>query len=183
MLILFASLCVVVGIGLLIWTSIIDLKEWILPDEITLGFLALGLVFHFVTFGDILAPHEMLMGALMGGGTLYVIRALANACYGRDTMGLGDVKLLFAGGVWVGAYNIMLGLAVGAFAGIVIGLIFLLLPHEHPEDIKPEDEDGFLKTAVPAGPGFAVGIIFAIIWMICEWRGLPQAIETLKGLI
>ncbi len=183
MLILIATLCILVSFGLLIWTSLIDLKEWILPDEITLAFAVLGIVFHFVTSWSILSPLEMLIGAIMGGGTLYVIRAAANAYYGRDTLGLGDVKLLLAGGLWVGGYNIMLGLAMGAFAGMIIGLIFLAFPHEHPDDIKPEEGDGLLQTAIPAGPGFAFGIFAAIIWMVYEWHGLPQAIETLKGLV
>lgn len=171
MLTVIALLCIVVGIGLLIWESIIDLREWILPDEITLGFAAMGLVFHFMTMGEILAPHEMLLGAVTGGGMLLLIRAVANRIYQRDTLGLGDVKLLFAGGLWLGPYYVMVALAAGAFIGMIIGVIFLMLPHSHPEDIAPEEGASIWQTSVPAGPGFAGGLIVGIAWMIWEWPG------------
>lgn len=183
MLVLIAILCVLVGIGLLIWESIIDLREWILPDEITLAFATMGLVFHFVTFGAVLSPLDMLYGALAGGGMLYAIRTIANKYYGRDTLGLGDVKLLLAGGLWVGPYYVMIALAAGAFIGMLIGLVFLALPHEHPEDIAPQEGDGLMHTAVPAGPGFAGGIIVAILWMIWEWPGKYFALNDLIDLV
>lgn len=182
MIILIAIICVLIGIGLLVWESMIDLREWILPNEITLGFAATGIVFHFVTFGSIMSPLNMLYGALAGGGFLWIIRTIANRYYGRDTLGLGDVKLLIAGGLWVGPYYAMIALAAGAFVGMAIGLVFLALPHEHPEDIAPEEGAGLLHTAVPAGPGFAGGIIIAILWMIWEWPGKYLAFNDLLDL-
>lgn len=182
MLIIIALLCLIAAVVVLVWASIIDLREWILPDELTLAFLALGIVFHFVTFNYILAPIDMILGGIAGGGVLYVIRAIANKAYGQDTLGLGDVKLMFAGGLWVGAYYSMIALAVGAFAGMIIGLIFLALPHDHPDDIKPEEGASILKVSVPAGPGFAFGIVAAIGYMIYEWPGLGAAIQQVKEL-
>ncbi len=179
MLLIIAALCVVVGIGLLIWESIIDLREWILPNEITLAFAAMGLVFHFVMMGAILPPLEMLYGALAGGGMLLLIRTVANRVYQRDTLGLGDVKLMFAGGLWLGPYYVMIAMAAGAFIGMAIGLIFLALPHSHPDDIAPQEGDGLLHTAVPAGPGFAGGLIVGIIWMICEWPGVYMVYDKM----
>lgn len=183
MLILIALLCVLLGIALLIWESLIDLHEWILPDEITLAFAATGLIFHFVTFGSVLSPLEMLYGSLAGGGLLLAIRGAANVYYDRDTLGLGDVKLLFAGGLWVGPYYIMIGLAAGAFIGMIIGLIFLALPHSHPEDIAPKEGDSIMHIAVPAGPGFAGGLIVAILWMLWEWTGKYVALNQLMDLV
>ncbi len=169
MLVVLALLCLIVAVWLLVWLSIVDLRDWLLPNELVLGLAATGIVFHFLFFGAVLSPVGMLLGALTGGGALYLIRAVSNFIYKRDTMGLGDVKLLAAGGLWVGPYHIMIGLAAGALAGIVIGLVFLLLPHKHPEDIAPQEGDGLMKTSVPAGPGFAVGIAVAIGWMLYEW--------------
>lgn len=182
MLIVIALFCVLIGIGLLIWESIIDLREWILPNEITLGVAAMGMVFHFVTLGSIMMPHDMVFGALAGGGMLYAIRFVANRIYQRDTLGLGDVKLLFAGGLWLGPYYIMIALGAGAFIGMIIGIIFLMLPHSHPEDIAPREGESILNTAVPAGPGFAGGIIVGILWMIWEWDGKYMAFDKLMSL-
>jgi len=183
MLIIVALLCVLIGIGLLIWESVIDLKEWILPNEITLAFATMGLVFHFVMFGSVISPLQMLYGAFAGGGFLYAIRFISNRIYKRDTLGLGDVKLMFAGGLWVGPYYIMIAMAAGAFIGMAIGILFLLLPHEHPEDIAPQEGDGLMQTAVPAGPGFAGGIMVAIAWMLWEWPGKWAALNSLMDLV
>lgn len=183
MLIVLAALCLVIAVGLLVWLSVVDLREWILPNEIILGFAACGIVFHFLLFGSLLTPLDMILGALAGAGVLYIIRAVANFIYKRDTLGLGDVKLMLAGGLWVGPYYIMMGLAAGAFLGALIGVLFLFLPHEHPEDIAPREGDGFMKTSVPAGPGFAMGIVVAIIVMLIEWPGMDRALNTLMGML
>lgn len=182
MLIILAALCLVIAVGLLVWLSVIDLREWILPNEIVLGLAACGIVFHFLMFGSVLTPLEMIEGALAGGGVLYAIRAVSNFIYKRDTLGLGDVKLMFAGGLWVGPYYIMIGLAAGALLGVVVGLVFLLLPHSHPDDIAPREGDGMLKTSVPAGPGFCMGIIVAIGVMLYEWPGLYRAFDSMLGM-
>ncbi len=183
MLILMAIVCLLIGLGLLVWLSIVDLREWILPNELVLGFAACGIVFHLLTWGAIMTPMQMLYGMLAGGGTLLAIRTIANYVYKRDTVGLGDVKLMFAGGLWLGPYYIMVGLAAGAFIGLIIGLIFLALPHSHPEDIAPQEGDGLMQTSVPAGPGFCGGIAVAIIWMIHEWPNLFMAVDKLMTIL
>lgn len=182
MLTILAVLCILIGVGLLLWLCVIDLKEWILPNEIVLGFAATGILFHFILFGSMLTPIDMILGALAGGGSLLAIRTVANAYYGRDTLGLGDVKLMTAAGLWLGPYYSMIALAAGAFAGIIIGLIFLALPHEHPDDIAPQEGDGLMKTAIPAGPGFCAGIVVALGWMIKEWPRLYPSIDSVLSL-
>lgn len=183
MLIVLAALCLLIAAGLLVWLSIVDLREWILPNEIILGLAACGIVFHFLLFGSVIGPWEMAQGALAGGGVLYAIRAVSNRVYKRDTLGLGDVKLFLAGGLWLGPYYVMIALAAGAILGMVIGIVFLLLPHSHPEDIAPQEGDGFMKTSVPAGPGFCLGLIVGIAVMLYEWPGLYRAFDTLMGVI
>lgn len=182
MLIVMAIVCLLVGLGLLVWLSVIDLREWILPNEIVLGFATCGIIFHFLLFGSMLSPVQMICGSLAGGGTLLAIRAVANYFYKRDTVGLGDVKLMFAAGLWLGPYYVMVSLAAGAFIGLIIGLIFLALPHSHPEDIAPQEGDGLMQTSVPAGPGFCGGIAVAIVWMIHEWPMLYRAFDQLLSL-
>lgn len=182
MLVALAISFIIIGLGLLVWLSVVDLREWILPNELVLAFATCGVVFHFLMFGSVLSPQQMVYGLLAGGGTLLAIRAAANFYYKRDTVGLGDVKLMFAGGLWLGPYYIMVALAAGAFIGLIVGLIFLALPHSHPDDIAPQEGDGLMQTSVPAGPGFCGGIAVAIVWMIWEWPGKYMAFNHLLDL-
>lgn len=148
-----ALLCLLSAMGLLIALSIIDLKHWILPDELNLALAACGVVFHVVTAYAFSNIPDMLLGAGIGAGMLYAIRFFANRHYGRDTLGLGDVKLLGAAGLWLGFEATTQAITVGAAAGLVHGLIYAAwLAHSTKQKFN------IRGLTIPAGPGFAVGI-------------------------
>lgn len=167
MLELFALLSLCGAILLLIFLSWIDLKEGLLPNELVLGLAALSMVFHLSTlfyFDDIAL---ILMGVLVGGGILYIMRIAANAFYGQDSLGLGDVKLMAAGGAWLGLEHILVAMTVGATAGFFHGLI--VAGHTAVKTKKPLDLN---RLSIPAGPGFAVGLIAAGILKFWTLPGL-----------
>lgn len=149
-------LCLFAAIVLLIVLSIIDLKHWILPDELNLALALTGVAFHLLTAYEFLSLGEMAAGAALGAGLLYGIRFFANRHYGRDTLGLGDVKLLGAAGLWLGVEGTLQAITLGAFAGLVHGIIYALViakKNKTPYTIR--------NLTIPAGPGFAVGIALA----------------------
>jgi leader peptidase (prepilin peptidase)/N-methyltransferase len=76
--------------------------------------------------------------------------------YGQDALGLGDVKLIGAGGLWLGADTIMLAMALGAMAAVVHGFFYGVLQARRTGR-KPD----FLNLQIPAGPGFAAGLIIS----------------------
>lgn len=149
-----AVLCVLIGLYALIHMCIIDLKIRILPNRLNALLALTGLGFHTAMLFTLMPWWMLIVGALFGGGVLYTIRAVANRIYGMDTIGLGDVKLLAAGGVWLGPEHIMMALSVGAFAGLFHGLGFMLA-----EKIKTGVMPNFRGMTIPAGPGFATGIL------------------------
>jgi prepilin signal peptidase PulO-like enzyme (type II secretory pathway) len=145
-------------LALLIALSVIDLKEKILPDKLVAGFAALGLAFHISTSFTYLSLIDMGLGALMGGGLLFAIRTLANKYYGRDTLGLGDVKLLAAAGLWLGPHFILIAMSIGALAGIAHGA-----GESFYRWRKTGEKPNLGALSVPAGPGFAAGIVITAI--------------------
>lgn len=156
MLEILAILSLAAAVVLLIWLSIVDLRIRLLPNTLVLAFLVCGIVFHLCTLFGFLSPPELLLGAAVGAGILYAIRAVAMRFYGEDALGLGDVKLLGAGGVWLGPYFILIALTLGALLGIAHGLGITLYQWA-AKGVKPN-----LHTlSVPAGPGFALGIALA----------------------
>ena len=153
---IFALSCLISGFGLLVILSVIDLKIGLLPNVYNAALGACGLLFHGLLDFAWLRIEDIALGALVGGGLLWGIRFVANKLYQKDTLGLGDVKLLAAGGVWLGPQGVLLAITAGAFAGILHSLVTLLT-----KKIKSEDAGKLSHFSIPAGPGFAVGIFIA----------------------
>lgn len=161
-----ALLCLIIALVLLAVLSYIDLKVQLLPNELVLSLACCGFVFHLATMFHLETLPNVAIGAFVGGGLLFLIRGAANYWYGEDTLGLGDVKLLAAGGVWLGPEHILIAAAVGALAGFIHGLgvaVYAVGKAKVPMD--------FSKLSVPAGPGFAVGLIAVAIY---KFYDLPQ---------
>lgn len=152
--------CIIAAVALLIILSIIDLKILILPDELNFCLGLSGLIFHFATQNIFASYIDMTIGAVIGAGFLYVIRFFSNRHYGRDTLGLGDVKLMGAAGIWLGTDGILLAITAGALAGLIHGLIYaasLSMKNKTPFSVH--------HLAIPAGPGFAIGIVMVGAWL------------------
>lgn len=145
---------------------VIDLKIRLLPNKYVLLFAVLGVVFHAALLFALLPPLEMLKGAALGGGILYAIRFVANWHYKQDALGLGDVKLMAAAGLWLGAEGILIALTLGALAGVFHGLGAAIC-----EWRKTKAFPNMGRLQIPAGPGFIVGIIFAAL---AKFSALPH---------
>lgn len=147
-------LCLLFALPVLAVLSYIDLKIKLLPNKLVFTLALLGIAFHMNTKFLFCAPQDMILGALAGGGLLYLVRMAANRHYGRDTLGLGDVKLMAAGGLWLGLDHILLAVSLGAFAGVLHGLAHAALAKR-----RTGKKINLNHLSIPAGPGFIVGII------------------------
>jgi leader peptidase (prepilin peptidase)/N-methyltransferase len=67
-----------------------------------------------------------LAGMAAGAGVLLAIGWVGKRLYGRDAMGLGDVKLLAAGGGFVGPGGVLLALMLGSVVASVAGVVNML---------------------------------------------------------
>ena len=120
----------------LFWT---DFEERILPDELTIGGIFAGLIFS--AFVSVPGLSEILISghasrsrsfadAVIGGLVLSVPIWILGWAYGRmrkrEALGLGDVKLLAAMGVFLGLENGLVALLIGAVTGSVLGLAYIL---------------------------------------------------------
>ena len=147
------------GLATLITLSIIDLRVWLLPNWLNLTLGLLGIAFHVSIGFAILEPIQLLYGTFLGAGTLLTIRFFGNMYYKQDTLGLGDVKLLAAAGLWLGVEGVVMALTIGAFAGLLHGIGFALA-----RAIKEKSKPDLHRLMIPAGPGFCVGIFISCIW-------------------
>ena len=159
-----AVLSALAGLGVLVTLSVIDLRTWLLPNPWVLALALLGIAFHAFLHFSYLSVHEMIYGTLVGGGILYVIRMCGNAYYKQDTLGLGDVKLLSAAGLWLGIEGVVIAMTLGAFAGVVHAIVYAIwkmLREKTPLNLK--------RLMIPAGPGFCIGIACAWVWVLYDY--------------
>jgi leader peptidase (prepilin peptidase)/N-methyltransferase len=151
-------LIIAVSAAVLVRLCVIDLKIRLLPNVYVLAFAILGVCFHALLGFQNAPPLEMVKGAALGGGILYAIRFIANWHYKQDTLGLGDVKLMAAAGLWLGPQEVLFALSIGAFAGILHGMGVMLWHHA-----KTKEWLNLARLEIPAGPGFIVGIVIAAL--------------------
>jgi leader peptidase (prepilin peptidase)/N-methyltransferase len=151
-----ALFCLLLAVSLLVALSIIDFKTRLLPNKLVAGFATLGILFHLTSTEQYLTFNQILLGGAFGFGSLYLLRACANYIYKDDALGLGDVKLMGAGGLWLGMDLLMIALIVGALASMIHGLIYgIYIAKRAKEPLK------LATLGVPAGPGFAIGLVFS----------------------
>jgi leader peptidase (prepilin peptidase)/N-methyltransferase len=110
----------------LITLSMIDYDHKLLPDNIVLPFLWLGLLINLNgTFTDL---SSAVIGAIAGYLSLWSIFWIFKLITGKDGMGYGDFKLLSLFGAWLGwQYLLQIALLsslVGAVVGICLVIIF-----------------------------------------------------------
>ena len=104
----------------LIVLSFIDLDHHLLPDDITLPLLWLGLL---VNIYSIFVPLESaVIGAFLGYGILWLIYWIFKLVTGKEGMGFGDFKLLAALGAWLGWESIPTIILLASFAGAAVGI-------------------------------------------------------------
>ncbi len=154
-----ALTCLGGALALLTALSVVDLKTRLLPNEMVAGFAVLGFVFHLTTLAQFVPVMDIFLGGFIGFGTLYLVRAAANHYYKADALGLGDVKLVGAGGLWLGPDAIMLAMSAGAMAGLVHGFVYAVNLAK-----KTKTAPDFSRLQIPAGPGFAIGLVLVGIY-------------------
>ncbi len=155
-LILSSAVCALVKLA---W---VDLKSYILPNGYILVFIGCGLTFHLLTLYEYVTLQDAMLGGFIGFASLLFIRQAAAMAGYKNALGMGDVKLMLGAGIWLGSHYILLALIAGSLAGIVHGLVMRVAGHNSAP---------LALTNVPAGPGFVIGILGVMAYML---RSLPQ---------
>lgn len=103
----------------------IDLDTQLLPDQLTLPLLWLGLLLNLG--GMFTRLPDAVIGAAAGYLVLWSVYWLFKLITGREGMGYGDFKLLGALGAWFGWQAVPTLLLVSAVVGSVIGIAILVV--------------------------------------------------------
>ncbi|MCH7743459.1 MAG: prepilin peptidase [Proteobacteria bacterium] len=133
----------------LIALSLIDYDTQLLPDNITLPLLWLGLVVNY--YGVVTNLQDAFIGACLGYLSLWSVFHLFKLVTGKDGMGYGDFKLLAMLGAWMGWQSLPLIIILSSLAGALLGGSLILLGRDKA---KP----------IPFGPYLAIAGWIALIW-------------------
>jgi leader peptidase (prepilin peptidase)/N-methyltransferase len=134
----------------LVALSGIDLRTRLLPDQLTLPLMWLGLI---GSLDNLYMPAKpALLGAIAGYVSLWLVWWLFKQITGKEGMGRGDFKLLAALGAWVGLNGVLPIILISSLVGAVIGSIWLA--------VKGRDR----ATPIPFGPYLAIAGWIVFFW-------------------
>jgi len=103
--------------------TIIDWKHRIIPDSISLPFILLGLL--YAISAEELGIVNSVLGAVAGGGTLFVVGFMYRQIKKVDGIGGGDIKLMAMVGAFLGVKLVLLVIFIASFAGTIYSLFLI----------------------------------------------------------
>lgn len=116
---------------LMVVLALIDADHRILPNVITLPFTLVGFGLSFLD--PRIGWLDSLIGALVGGGTLYLVAWAYRRARGREGMGMGDVKMMLLVGAFLGVNGAIMTIFLGSLIGSVLGVAFILMAGKNSE--------------------------------------------------
>jgi leader peptidase (prepilin peptidase)/N-methyltransferase len=145
-----AGLGALVLIAALLALTAIDFDTQLLPDDITLPLLWVGLALNaFNVYTDL---KSAVIGAMAGYLSLWAVYWGFKLFTGKEGMGYGDFKLLAALGAWLGWQMLPLTILLSSLVGAVVGLSLMVFARQGR------------NVPIPFGPYLAAAGLIALVW-------------------
>ena len=135
---------------ILITLTFIDFDHQLLPDDIVLPTLWLGLGLSL--FGIYTTPISSIIGAMAGYLFFWIIFHGFKLLTGKEGMGHGDFKLMSLLGAWFGWQLLPQIILLSTLVGSIVGISLMLF--------KKAD----MSNKIPFGPYIAVAGFIAMLW-------------------
>ena len=145
-----AGMAAVVFVFFLITLTMIDADVQLLPDDMTLLLLWIGLLLN--TQSVFTSPADAVLGAAAGYLALWLVNGTYKLLKKQDGFGQGDFKMLAALGAWMGWKMLPLIILLSSATGSVIGITLILMSRM-----------GF-STRLSFGPYLAFAGLIALLW-------------------
>jgi leader peptidase (prepilin peptidase)/N-methyltransferase len=132
---------------LLLGIAMTDAREYIIPDEFSIGGLLAGLAFALP--GGYRSIGDALLGAAVGFVLLYLVAVGGKALFKEEAMGGGDIKMMAMVGAFTGWTGVLLTIFLGSLLGTIIFVPLALIGK---------------KKLVPFGVFLALGAAVTYLW-------------------
>jgi leader peptidase (prepilin peptidase)/N-methyltransferase len=134
----------------LITLSIIDAKTLLLPDNLTLPLMWLGIAVNYQhLFVDL---QSSVLGAMIGYLSLWTIFQIFKLVTGKEGMGFGDFKILAALGAWGGWQILPFTIFAASLFGAIFGILWMAIKRDKNANM------------IPFGPWLASAGFIAFLW-------------------
>ncbi|MBQ6991600.1 MAG: prepilin peptidase [Clostridia bacterium] len=148
----------IILIPMLLCVVVVDYKIQIIPNRLNLLMFNIGLIFTFLLgLTNLTIAKDMLLGMITGAGIFLIITLLGGLIAGKEAMGLGDVKLMGALGLYFGFANILIITVLSFLVGAIGSIIFLIIKKINKKK-NSKLEDGY----IPFGPFIVCGSIISM---------------------
>jgi len=152
----FGASLAALGAALFVWFTIalafIDQETGLLPDDLTLPLVWIGLLLNWQH--AFVSLPEVLIGAVAGYLSLWTVYWLFKLATGKEGMGYGDFKMNAAVGAFLGWKMLPLVILLSSFIGLIFGAAQMLAA-------RGRWESGF---RFHFGPYIAIAGIVALYW-------------------
>ncbi|MGV3655109.1 MAG: prepilin peptidase [Noviherbaspirillum sp.] len=145
-----AGMAALVFAWMLIAMTFIDTDTQLLPDDLTLPLLWIGLLVNLN--GTFVPLRDAVIGAVAGYLALWAVYWAYKLATGKEGMGYGDFKLLAALGAWMGWMMLPLIILLSSVVGAVIGIAMIVFSKRGRDH------------AIPFGPYLAVAGLIALMY-------------------
>ena len=134
----------------LIAASGIDIGHKLLPDNITLPLLWLGILLSL--FDVFVSLQDSILGVMLGYMSLWIVFWLFKLVTGKEGMGYGDFKLLAMLGAWLGWQPLFVVILTSSLVGAIVGISMIVMKKTGRE------------TQIPFGPYLAAAGWMTLLW-------------------
>ncbi len=152
----FGATWLTLALLLLTWSlislTLIDFDHQLLPDDITIPLMWLGLVVNTLNLGLGVSASDAVLGAIAGYLSLWSFYWLFKLVTGKEGMGYGDFKLLAALGAWMGWQSLLPIIILSSLVGAIFGVLMIAF--------KGRDK----SAPMPFGPFLAGAGFIMLIW-------------------
>ncbi|MEW6457167.1 MAG: prepilin peptidase [Acidobacteriota bacterium] len=137
-------------VSALIALAFIDLEHQILPDVITIP----GFIFFsaYSVANPFLGFKHLILGALVGSGTLLLIYLIYLWLRKEEGLGFGDIKMMLLVGAFLGWRKSLLTLIIASFLGAMVGVIMIVFKKKG------------LKFALPFGTFLSLSAFLSLLY-------------------
>jgi len=150
----------------LISLTLIDYDQMLLPDQIVMPLLWLGLL---VNVNNTFVPlSEAVIGAAVGYMSLFCVFWLFKLLTGKEGMGHGDFKLFALFGAWIGWQLLPLLILMASVVGAIVGISMMIFKNHQREQ------------AIPFGPYLAVAGWVTFLWGEGIWAWYMSTIAPMS---
>ena len=138
-----------------------DYQTMIIPDEVLIPSCILILVLQFLLGGKTLVFQSLLNG-IISFLIMFLLKKLGDFLFKKESMGGGDIKLLFTFGLVFGWQMSIVSIFMASFIALPFA-IYYTLKYKNQKYIE---DDEIPENSIPFGPFLAVSAIVIVLFQL-----------------